>query len=134
MSHQPASADLPFIMPFTQTLGVEVISASAERVEAKLTVTEAICTTGQRMHGGAIMAFADSLGAIGAYYALPPGSKSTTTIESKTNFLGGAALGSVVTGEATPMHSGRRTSVWQTRITDEKGKLVANVVQTQLVL
>jgi len=80
------------------------------------------------------MAFADTLGAIGAYLALPQGANGTTTIESKTNFLGAAKAGSVVAGESTPMHKGQRTSVWQTRITGENGKLIALVTQTQMVL
>jgi uncharacterized protein (TIGR00369 family) len=85
------------------------------------------------MHGGAIMAFADTLGAAGTIVNLPEGA-GTTTIESKTNFIGAAPLGSRLTGEATPVHRGRRTQVWQTRITTNEGKLVALVTQTQLVL
>ena len=86
------------------------------------------------MHGGAIMSVADTLGAIGAFLNLPDGAKATTTIESKTNFLGAAPLGSEVTATATPVHIGGRTSVWQTRLTNDKGKPVALVTQTQLVL
>ena len=93
-----------------------------------------LCTTGGTLHGGAVMAFADSLGAIGAYLSLPEGAKGTTTIESKTNFLGAAKAGTTVTAEATPVHSGKRTGVWQTKITSEDGKAVALVIQTQLVL
>jgi uncharacterized protein (TIGR00369 family) len=79
------------------------------------------------------MAFADTLGAVGTIMNLPAGHR-TTTIESKTNFIGGAPLGSRVTGESTPLHRGRTTHVWQTRITSETGKLVAIVTQTQMVI
>ncbi len=122
------------IIPFAKTMGVEIIEASAERVTARLPVRPDLCTTGGVLHGGAVMAFADTLGAVGAYLALPPGAKSTTTLESKTNFLGAAKAGSTVIGEATPAHRGKTTSVWQTRITSEDGKSVALVIQTQLVL
>ena len=125
---------IPFTMPLTEHLGIEITSADPDRVTGRMQVTPEVCTTGSRLHGGAIMAFADSLGAVGAFLALPEGAKTTTTIESKTNFVGGAAAGVVVTGEATPIHIGRRTSVWQTRITDDNGKLIANVTQTQMVL
>lgn len=122
------------LMPFAKTLGIEVTEASAERVVGKLLVRPELCTGGGILHGGAFMAFADSLGAVGAFLSLPEGARGTTTIESKTNFLGGAKLGTTVTGEATPVHTGKRTSVWQTKITSEDGKVIAIVIQTQLVL
>jgi len=122
------------IIPFAKTIGVEIIEASRERVTARLVVRPDLCTTGGTLHGGAVMAFADTLGAVGAYLSLPPGAAGTTTIESKTNFLGAARAGTTVIAEATPAHSGKRTSVWQTRITGEDGKAVALVIQTQLVL
>jgi uncharacterized protein (TIGR00369 family) len=121
-------------MPFSKLMGVNVLEASAERVVAELVVREDLCTTGGRMHGGAMMAFADTLGGIGGFMALPQGATATTTLESKTNFLGGAALGTTVRGEATPVHVGRTTSVWTTKITSADGKPVALVTQTQLVL
>jgi 1,4-dihydroxy-2-naphthoyl-CoA hydrolase len=114
-------------------LGVELTVVTPERVLATLTVREALCTTGKVLHGGAIMAFADTLGAVGTFVNLPDGAR-TTTIESKTNFLGAAPLGARVGGESTPIHRGRTTMVWQTRITLEGGKLVALVTQTQMVL
>jgi len=120
-------------MPFARSLGLELVSVTSERIEARLTVTEALCTTGRIMHGGAIMSVADTLGAIGAFQNLPEGAKATTTIESKTNFLGAARLGATVVAETTPVHVGRRTSVWQTRLTTD-GKPVALVTQTQMVL
>ena len=121
-------------MPFANTLGIEVTESTNERIVGHLTVTAELCTTGKIMHGGAIMAFADTLGAIGAFLNLPEGAKATTTIESKTNFLGAAALGSVVEAVTTPIHLGRRTSVWQTRLSLPDGKAVALVTQTQMVL
>lgn len=122
------------IIPFANTMGVQITEASAERVTATLLVRDELCTTGGTLHGGAAMALADSVGAIGAYLALPPGAKGTTTLESKTNFLGAAKAGTTVTAEATPMHKGRTTSVWQTKITGEDGKTIVLVIQTQLVL
>jgi len=85
------------------------------------------------LHGGALMAFADTLGAAGTIVNLPDGA-STTTLESKTNFLAAAPVGSRVIGEATPIHRGRTTMVWQTRLTNEAGRLIGLVIQTQLVL
>jgi len=118
---------------FPDFLGIELSAVETERVTASLTVREAVCTTGKIMHGGAIMAFADTLGAVGTVVNLPEGAR-TTTIESKTNFLGAAPLGARVIGESIPVHRGRTTMVWQTRITLESGKLVALVTQTQMVL
>ena len=119
--------------PFPTLMGVKVLSADKDKVRAELTVRPDLCTAGHIMHGGAIMAFADALGAIGAVLNMPR-EANTTTIESKTNFIGAAKEGSVVTGESTPVHVGKRTSVWQTRITREDGKLVAIVTQTQMIL
>jgi uncharacterized protein (TIGR00369 family) len=119
--------------PFPRLMGVEVLSAEKSRILARLTVRPEICTSGHILHGGAFMAFADTLGAIGAFLNLPPGA-GTTTIESKTNFFAPAREGTVVLGEATPLHVGRRSSVWQTRLTREDGKLLALVTQTQMVL
>jgi 1,4-dihydroxy-2-naphthoyl-CoA hydrolase len=118
---------------FPDFLGIELSAVETERVTASLTVREVVCTTGKIMHGGAIMAFADTLGAVGTVVNLPEGAR-TTTIESKTNFLGAAPLGARVIGESIPVHRGRTTMVWQTRITLESGKLVALVTQTQMVL
>ncbi|WP_341712621.1 PaaI family thioesterase [Erythrobacter sp.] len=121
-------------MPFSRLMGVEVTSAGPDGVEGTITVREDLCTANSIMHGGAIMAFADALGAVGAFVNLPDGAGGTTTIESKTNFLGAAKVGTTVTGRATPLSIGRRISVWQTEITGEDGKRVAVVTQTQLVL
>ena len=120
-------------LPFAELLGIEFVSASPDRIVAEMTVREDLCTIPAVLHGGAIMAFADTLGAAGTILNLPEGA-GTTTIESKTNFIAAAPLGARVTGEATPVHRGRRTMVWQTRITNAAGRLVALVTQTQLVL
>ncbi len=119
--------------PLATTLGIEVLEATKERVRGRLVVKPEICTSGQIIHGGAIMSFADVLGATGAWMNLPDGA-STTTIESKTNFIAGAKVGTTLTAESLPVHIGRRSSVWQTRIVKEDGKLVAMVTQTQMVL
>ncbi|MCR5878186.1 PaaI family thioesterase [Phenylobacterium sp. J367] len=120
-------------MPFANLMGVEILERSKERVRGKLTVRPDLCTAGGILHGGAYMAFADALGAIGGVMNLQPGTR-TTTLESKTNFLGSAKVGSEVFGEATPLHVGRRSSVWQTRITAPEGKLLALIVQTQMTI
>src|SRR5919197_1203328 len=110
------------------------IFGTKDRVIAELTVRDELCTSNSILHGGAVMAFADSLGGLATFLNLPEGAKGTTTIESKTNFLGAAPKGSVVLAECTPVHRGRRTQVWQTRLTGEGGRLVALVTQTQMVL
>jgi 1,4-dihydroxy-2-naphthoyl-CoA hydrolase len=120
-------------LPFAQLLGIRITSAVPERITAELEVHEQLCTIPPVLHGGAIMAFADSLGAYATLLNLS-GGRSTTTIESKTNFFGAAAVGGKVLGECTPLHRGRRTMVWQTRITNPDGKLLAIVTQTQMVL
>jgi len=119
--------------PFPTLMGVEVVSAEKDAVRAKLVVRADLCTAGNIMHGGAIMAFADTLGAIGTVLNIPR-EAGTTTIESKTNFLSAAREGTTVHAEATPVHVGKKTCVFQTRITREDGKLVAIVTQTQMVL
>lgn len=121
------------IMPFAKLMGVEVVGAAPDRVEGRLFVREDLCTAGGILHGGAFMAFADSLGAIGGFLNLREGAR-TTTLESKTNFLGSAKAGTTVRGLATPIHIGRRSSVWQTRIEAEDGKLLALVLQTQMTV
>jgi len=120
-------------LPFAELLGIEVISASPDKIIAEMTVREDLCTSPAVLHGGALMAFADTLGALGTIVNLPQGS-GTTTIESKTNFVAPAAVGTRIVGEATPIHRGRRTMIWQTRVSGPGGRLVALVTQTQLVL
>lgn len=116
-----------------ELLGIQLVEVTPEKVIATLAVRPDLCTTGKILHGGSIMAFADTLGAIGTVVNMPQG-HGTATIESKTNFVGGAAEGSVITGESTPVHRGKTTQVWQTRITNAQGKLVALVTQTQIVM
>ncbi len=120
-------------LPFAELLGIVFISASPERIVAEMTVREDLCTIPAVLHGGAIMAFADTLGAMGTIVNLPQGA-GTTTVESKTNFVAPAPVGARVIGETTPIHRGRRTMIWQTRISTDEGRLVALVTQTQLVL
>lgn len=121
------------MLPFAELLGIEFVSVSPEKIIAEMTVREDLCTRPAVLHGGAVMAFADTLGATGTILNLKEGA-GTTTIESKTNFIAPAPVGSRVTGEATPIHRGRRTMIWQSRVTTAEGRLVALVTQTQLVL
>jgi len=118
---------------FPGLMGVELLDVTNERVTAALRVRPDLCTTGGTMHGGALMAFADTLGGVATYVNLPPGAR-TTTIESSTKFLRGAPAGSTVKAECSAFHKGRTTMVWQTLIHAEDGKLCAVVTQTQLVI
>ena len=120
-------------LPFAAEMGVELAEVEKSRIVGRLLVREALTTGGHILHGGAVMAFADSLGAIGAVLNLREG-QGTTTLESKTNFLGSARVGETLTGETTPLHVGRRSSVWQTRITNDDNKLLALVIQTQMTI
>lgn len=123
-----------FKVPFADLIGLQYIGATRDRVRARLVVRPDMCNGKNVIHGGALMAFADTLGAAGTVINLPEG-HATATIESKTNFIAGAQVGATLIGEATPVHRGRRTQVWQTRITLEAdGALVAQVTQTQIVL
>jgi uncharacterized protein (TIGR00369 family) len=119
--------------PFPRWLGITITVASPERVVAELTVREELCTSGEIIHGGAIMAFADTIGALGTIVNLREG-QGTTTLESKTNFFAPGPVGSRLIAEACPLHRGRRTQVWETRLTNADGRLIAKVTQTQMVL
>ena len=119
--------------PFSKLLGLEIVEATPDRVIAKLKVREELCTFPAVLHGGAMMSFADNLGALATVLNLPEGAR-TTTLESKTNFLAGIPVGETAHAETTPLHRGRTTMVWQTRITREDGRLAAVVTQTQMVL
>jgi uncharacterized protein (TIGR00369 family) len=121
-------------MPFAELKGVTFTEASADRVVAQMLVRPDLCTLHHTIHGGAVMALADSVGAAATVINLPENAKGTTTVESKTNFIGGAKEGVIVIATATPVHRGRRTQVWQTRIETDDGRLVAIVTQTQLLL
>src|SRR6202163_1460875 len=121
-------------LPFAVLMGVTFTEALQDRVSATMLVREDLCTLGEVIHGGAVMALADTVGAAATIINLPEGAQGTTTIESKTNFIGAAKAGTTLRAVATPIHRGRRTHVWQTRVETAEGKLVAMVTQTQMVL
>ena len=133
MTHDIAALQALLAPLFPGLMGLELTEVGPERVVATLAVRADLCTTGGILHGGALMAFADTLGAVGTFVNLPAG-KRTTTVESSTKFIGAAKAGSVVTGECTALHRGRTTMVWQTRITSDAGRLCGVVTQTQLVI
>jgi uncharacterized protein (TIGR00369 family) len=118
---------------FPGLLGLTLTEATPERVVATLLVRPDLCTAGGILHGGAHMAFADTLGAVGTIMNLPQG-KRTTTTDSSTKFIAGAAVNTTVTGECVALHRGRTTQVWQTSIRNAEGKLCSVVTQTQLTL
>ena len=119
--------------PLAQLMGMKITHVSPERVTAEMPVTVELSNRNNVLHGGALMALADNLGGTAAVANLPPGA-STATIESKTNFFAAIPVGDVAHAECTPLHRGRTTTVWQTRITRGDGKLAAVVTQTQLVM
>ena len=118
---------------FPDLMGVEIKEASQDKIVATMLVRPDLCTAGGVCHGGAFMAFADTVGAVGTVVNLPPNTR-TTTIESKTNFMGAAPVNTRVVAESIALHKGRTTQVWQTTIRTETGKLCAVVTQTQMVL
>jgi uncharacterized protein (TIGR00369 family) len=120
-------------LPFAELMGLKITGVTPEKVSAELPVKAELCTIPAILHGGAVMAFADTLGAVATVANLAPGF-STTTIESKTNFFAAIPAGETAFAETTPLHRGRTTMVWQTRISRADGKLAAIVTQTQLVL
>jgi uncharacterized protein (TIGR00369 family) len=119
--------------PIIRLMGCELTSVALDRVTAEMTAREELGNGVGILHGGAYMTFADFLGALGTVVNLPKGA-STTTVESKTNFFAPAKMGTKVFGEAIPLHRGRRTMVWQTRLTNAEGRMLAMVTQTQMVL
>ena len=131
----PTAAEMQKIIDplFPGLMGIAIKEVTPEKVVASLPVRPDLCTTGGVCHGGALMAFADTVGAIGTVANLPAGAR-TTTIESKTNFMGAARVDTRIEAESVPLHRGRTTQVWQTTIRSEDGKLVALVTQTQMVL
>lgn len=118
---------------FPGLMGLRLVSLADDRVVAELPVRPELCTTGGILHGGAVMAFADTLGAIGTVLNLPAG-KRTTTTDSSTKFIAAARVDTTVSGESVALHRGRTTMVWQTSIRNAEGRLCAVVTQTQLVL
>lgn len=115
-----------------ELLGIRFVEVTPERVVSELTIRDDLRTLGGALHGGTLMAFADTVGAVATVLNLPAGA-GTTTLESKTNFFAPGRSG-VVRAETTPLHRGKRTHVWQTRITDEGGRLLSLTIQTQMVL
>jgi 1,4-dihydroxy-2-naphthoyl-CoA hydrolase len=115
-----------------ELLGIRFVEASRDRVVAELSYRQDLTTVGGSLHGGTLMAFADTVGAAATVLNLPAGA-STTTLESKTNFFAAGRSGTI-RAESTPLHRGKRTMVWQTRVTDESGRLLSLTIQTQMVL
>jgi 1,4-dihydroxy-2-naphthoyl-CoA hydrolase len=118
---------------FPGLMGVRLLEVTPDRVLAEMDVRADLCTAGGILHGGAYMAFADAVGAVGTIVNLPPG-KMTTTTDSSTKFMAGAKVGTTVRAESVPLHKGRTTHVWQTSVRNEAGRLCAQVTQTQLVM
>jgi 1,4-dihydroxy-2-naphthoyl-CoA hydrolase len=118
---------------FPGLMGVRIVALSPDRVVAEMQVRPDLCTTGGVLHGGAYMAFADTLGAVGTVLNMPQG-KRTTTTDSSTKFIGAARVSTTITAECVALHRGRTTMVWQTTIRSAEGKLCAVVTQTQLLL
>lgn len=121
------------LTPLAKLLQIEFVSVERDCVVAELLVREALCTLPTGLHGGAFMALADNTAAVATFVNLPEGAKGTTTIESKTNFLNSGPIGKVVRAIAKPLHRGRRTQVWETRV-ELDGRLLAITTQTQLIL
>ena len=120
-------------LPFAKLLGLELVTITPDRVEAVLRVREDLCTRPAVLHGGAVMALADTVGAIATLVNLAEGA-TTSTIKSKTNFFAAVPVGDTARAECTPLHRGRTTMVWQTKITRNDGRVAALVIQTQLVM
>lgn len=118
---------------FPGLMGVRLTEVTPERVVAQMPVRPDLCTAGGILHGGAYMAFADTLGAVGTVVNLAAG-KTTTTTDSSTKFMARAKVNTVVTGESIALHRGRTTMVWQTLIRNADGRLCAVVTQTQLIV
>lgn len=120
-------------LPFAELLGLELVSAEPDKVVARLPVRKELCTIPDILHGGAIMSLADTIGAVATMLNVPQGA-TTTTIESKTNFLAAIPLGDVAEATCTPHHRGGRLMVWETKIRRSDGRLAAVVTQSQLVM
>jgi|SRR5579872_2836591 1,4-dihydroxy-2-naphthoyl-CoA hydrolase len=120
-------------LPFVEFLGIEFMSVEPEKLVAKMAVRPEFTGANDRIHGGVLMAFADTIGGFATFVNLPDGSNGTTTMESKTNFIRPTQTGAILIATATSLHKGRRTQVWTTRIEDD-GRLVAVVTQTQIIL
>jgi 1,4-dihydroxy-2-naphthoyl-CoA hydrolase len=130
MTDSPTPSEIRAVMPFAASIGVELLQASPELVRGTLAWAPERCTAGGLMHGGALMALADSCGGACAFLNLPDGAIATATIESKTNFMRGVRAGTV-TASTRPLHTGRTLIVLETEVVREDGKLAAKVTQTQ---
>jgi uncharacterized protein (TIGR00369 family) len=119
--------------PFAALLGLRITHVSLDKLEAELPIREELGNRNGVLHGGAVMAFADNLGGTATFINLPDGAR-TTTIESKTNFFAAIQIGDVARAQTTPLHRGRTTMVWQTRVTRGDGKLASLTTQTQMVI
>jgi len=133
MTIDPAEVTERFKGTLGELLGIRFVETTPDRVVAELTYRADLTTVGGSLHGGTLMAFADTIGAAATVLNLPAGATGTTTIESKTNFMAAGRAG-VIRAEATPLHRGKRTMVWQTRVTDASGRLLSVTTQTQMVL
>lgn len=127
-------ADMAALVPFANHLGFEVTTLTRDLVVVEVDLKPEYCTAGGTAHGGFLMTLADFAGAAGGWLVLPDGAKGTTTSDSKTNMLGAAPAGTRLLARSTPVHVGRRTSVWQTRVETPVGKLISLTIQTQMVL
>jgi uncharacterized protein (TIGR00369 family) len=132
MSHI-MNPEAEFQPPFADFMGMKITHVSKDKVVAEMPVREVHNNRFGTLHGGAVMALADNLGGTATVANLPPGGR-TATIESKTNFFAGIPVGDTAYAECTPLHRGRSTMVWQTRITRDDGRLCALVIQTQIVM
>lgn len=132
MTLDPTAISELFKGTLAELLGIRFVEASQDRLVAELSYRADLTTVGGSLHGGTLMAFADTVGAAATVLNLPPGA-GTTTLESKTNFFAAGRSGTM-RAEATPLHRGKRTMVWQTRVTDEGGRLLSLTIQTQMVL
>jgi uncharacterized protein (TIGR00369 family) len=133
MALDPAAIAQSFKGTLAELLGIRFVDLNPDRVVAEIDYREALTTVGGAVHGGALMALADTVGATATILNLPAGATGTTTMESKTNFLAAGRSGTI-RAEATPIHRGKRTQVWQTRVTDASGRLLSLTIQTQMVL
>ncbi len=132
MTIDPKAIAEHFKGTLAELLGLRIVEATPERIVAELTIRDELRTFGGALHGGTLMALADTIGATATVLNLAPGD-TTTTLESKTNFFAAGRSGRV-RAETTPLHRGKRTMVWQTRVTDESGRLLSQTIQTQMVL
>jgi uncharacterized protein (TIGR00369 family) len=134
MNAAEAFAAVVKMVPFAGHLGLEIMEMGRDKVVVQAVIRPEHCTSGGTAHGGFLMALADFTGACGAFQVLPEGAKTTTTIESKTNMMAAIPAGTTLIATATPLHVGRRTSVWVTRVETPEGRLASVTTQTQMAI